>query len=85
MPNSIDFYKIIFLHVIPALIIVVWFVMKIEYYLELLTLGTMKLARSTKKMISKDEYGKNVPHLEIIAVVLVQWVLKWLKRLVYIC
>ena len=85
MPNSIDFYKIIFLHVIPALIIVVWFVMKIEYYLELLTLGTMKLARSTKKIISKDEYDKNVPHLEIIAVVLVQWVLKWLKRLVYIC
>ena len=72
MPNSIDFYKIIFLHVIPALIIVVWFVMKIEYYLELLTLGTMKLARSTKKIISKDEYDKNVPHLEIIAVVLVQ-------------
>ena len=72
MPNSIDFYKIIFLHVITALIIVVWFVMKIEYYLELLTLGTMKLARSTKKIISKDEYDKNVPHLEIIAVVLVQ-------------
>ena len=54
MPNSIDFYKIIFLHVIPALIIVVWFVMKIEYYRELLTPGMMKLARSTKKMISKD-------------------------------
>ena len=31
----------------------------------------MKLLGSTKSKITKDENGKNVPHLEITAVVLV--------------
>ena len=32
---------------------------------------TMKLLESTKSKITKDEYGKNVPPLEITEVVLV--------------
>ena len=44
------------------------FKVKTRYYLELLTpLG------STKKKITKDENGENVPHLEIIESVLVHW------------
>ena len=45
--------------------------MKTGYYLELLTLETMKLLGSTKSKITKDKNGENVPHLEITEVVLV--------------
>ena len=47
------------------------FKINIGYYLELLTPETMKLLESTKNKITKDESGKNVPHLEITEVVLV--------------
>ena len=39
------------------------FKIKTRYYLELLTPETVKLLGSTKTKISKDEKGKNVPHL----------------------
>ena len=39
------------------------FKIKTRYYLELLTPETVKLLGSTKTKISKDENGKNVPHL----------------------
>ena len=41
------------------------FKIKIRYYLESLTPETMKLLGSTKSKITKNEYGKNVPNLEI--------------------
>ena len=41
------------------------------YYLELLTPKTMKLLGSTESKITKDKNGENVPHLEIVEVVLV--------------
>ena len=46
---------------------------KIEnrYYLELLTPATMKLIGSTKSKITKDKNGENVPHLEIVELVLI--------------
>ena len=44
---------------------------KTGYYLELLTLETMKLSGSTEIKITKDKNGENVPHLEITEVVLV--------------
>ena len=46
---------------------------KIEngYYLELLTPKTMKLLGSTESKITKDKNGENVPHLEIVEVVVV--------------
>ena len=43
------------------------------YYLELLTPETMKLLGSIKNKLSKDENSKNVVHLEITEVVLVQY------------
>ena len=43
---------------------------KAGYYLELLTTETMKLRGSTKSKITKDENGKNVPHLKITEVIL---------------
>ena len=43
---------------------------KTGYYLELLTPETMKLLGSTESEITKDEYGENVPYLEIAEVVL---------------
>ena len=46
---------------------------KTGYYLELLTPETMKLLRSNKNMITNDENGENMPHLEIAEVVLVHW------------
>ena len=46
--------------------------MKAGYYLELLMPETMKLLGSTKSTITKNENGKNVPHLEITQVVLIQ-------------
>ena len=36
---------------------------------------TMKLLRSTENKIIKDKDGENVPHLEIIEVVLVHWII----------
>ena len=47
------------------------FKIKTGYYLELLTLETMKLITSTKNKINNDENAENVPHLEITEVVLV--------------
>ena len=38
--------------------------------IELLTPETMKLLGSIKSKITKNEYGENVPHLEITEVVL---------------
>ena len=40
-------------------------------YLELLTPQTMKLLGSTESKITKDKNGENVPHLEIVKLVLV--------------
>ena len=40
-------------------------------YLELLTLETMKLLGSTESKITKDKNGENVPHLEVVELVLV--------------
>ena len=40
-------------------------------YLELLTPGTMKLLGSTKSKITQGKYGENVPHLEIVELVLI--------------
>ena len=47
------------------------FKIKSGYYLELLTLETMKLLGSTENKITKDKNGENVPHLEIVELVLV--------------
>ena len=47
------------------------FKIKSEYYLELLTPETMKLLGSAENKINKDKNGDNVPHLEIVEVVLV--------------
>ena len=49
------------------------FKIKTGYHLELLTPETMKLLGSTKNKIAKDKNGENVPHLEIIEVVLVHF------------
>ena len=43
---------------------------KTGYYLKLLTPETIKLLRSTKSKITKDENSENVPYLEITDVVL---------------
>ena len=48
------------------------FKIKTGYYVEILTPETMILLGSTKSKITKDENGKNLPHLEITEVVLVQ-------------
>ena len=47
------------------------FKIKNGYYLELLTPETMKLLGSTESKITKDRDGQNVPHLEIVELVLV--------------
>ena len=47
------------------------FKIKNGYYLELLTPETMKLLGSTESKINKDKNGENVPHLDIIELVLV--------------
>ena len=47
------------------------FKIKNWYSLELLTPETMKLLRSTENKTTKDKNGENVPHLEIVEVVLV--------------
>ena len=47
------------------------FKIKSRYYLKLLTPETMKLLGSTESKISKDKNGENVPHLEVVELVLV--------------
>ena len=47
------------------------FKIKNGYYLELLTPETMKLLGSTERKITKDKNGENVPHLEVVELVLV--------------
>ena len=49
----------------------VTFKIKSGYYLELLTSETMKLLGSTESKITKDKNGENVPHLEIVELVLI--------------
>ena len=49
----------------------VTFKIKNGYYLELLTSETMKLLGSTESKITKDRSGENVPHLEIVELVLI--------------
>ena len=46
------------------------FKIKNGYYLELLTSETMKLLGSTESKITKGKNGENVPHLEIVELVL---------------
>ena len=46
------------------------FKIKNGYYLELLTPETMKLLGSTESKITKDKNSENVPHLEIVELVL---------------
>ena len=47
------------------------FKIKNGYYLEILTLETMKLLGSTESKITKDKNGENVPRLEDVELVLV--------------
>ena len=47
------------------------FKIKSGYYLELLTTETMKLLGSTESKITEDKNGENVPHLEVVELVLV--------------
>ena len=47
------------------------FKIKNGYFLELLTPETMKLLGSTESKITKDKNGEDVPHLEIVEIVLV--------------
>ena len=49
----------------------VTFKIKNGYSLELLTSETMKLYGSTENKITEDMNGGNVPHLEVLEVVLV--------------
>ena len=47
------------------------FKIKKGYYLELLTSETMKFLGNTKSKITKDKNSENVPHLEIVELVLI--------------
>ena len=47
------------------------FKIKNGYYLELLTPETMKLLGSTESKITKNKNGENVPHLEVLGLVVV--------------
>ena len=47
------------------------FKIKTGYYLELLTPETMKLLGNTESKITKDKNGENIPHLEVVELVLV--------------
>ena len=49
------------------------FKIKTGYYLKLSMPETMKLLRSTKSKINKDKNGENVPHIEIVKVILVHY------------
>ena len=44
---------------------------KSGYYLELLITETMKLLGSDESKITKDKNGENVPHLEVVELVLI--------------
>ena len=46
------------------------FKIKSGYYLEFLTSETMKLLGSTESKITKNKNGENVPHLEVVELVL---------------
>ena len=46
------------------------FKIKNEYYLELLTTEKMKLLGSTESNINKDKNGENVPHLEVVVLII---------------
>ena len=47
------------------------FKIKNGYYLELLTPETMKLLGSTESKITKDKHSENVPHLDIVELLLI--------------
>ena len=47
------------------------FKIKNGYYLKFLTPETMKLLGSTERIITKDKNGENLPHLEVVELVLV--------------
>ena len=47
------------------------FKIKTGYYLELLTPETMRLLGSIESQITEDKNGENVPHLEIVELVLI--------------
>ena len=49
------------------------FKIKSGYYLEILTPETMKLPGSTESKITKNKNGENVPHLEVVELVLVHF------------
>ena len=49
----------------------VTFKLKNGYYLELLTPETMKLLGSTESKINKNKNGENVPHLEVVELILI--------------
>ena len=49
----------------------VTFKIKKRYYLELLTLETVKILGSTESKITEDKNGENVPHLEIAELLLI--------------
>ena len=49
------------------------FKIKTGYYLGILTPQTMKLLRSPKSKITKDENGENIPYLQITKVVFVHF------------
>ena len=49
---------------------VIKFKIKTGYYIQLLTLGTMKLPVVTKGKITRDENGENMLHLKITEVIL---------------
>ena len=51
----------------------VTFKTKTGYYIELLTPETVKLIGSTRSKINKDKNSENVPHLEIIELVLIHF------------
>ena len=51
------------------------FKIKTGYYLELLTPKTMKLLRSTKSKITKNENGETVAHVEITEVILFHFII----------
>ena len=50
---------------------IIMFKIKTGYYVQLLTLETIKLLGNTKSKITKDKNGENVSYLEITEVVLV--------------
>ena len=49
------------------------FEIKNGYYLELLTPETMELLKSTESKITKDKNWEDVPHLEVVELVLVHY------------